>query len=164
MERFQVETIDRDGFTVEISYSYDYERPNAVYGTWTQEDRHIGGVTVALHQARGPVTHWRSCNYTPAELAREYAKDGRDNPSREAYRSLQRELEDDLLGNMITVWCTVSRNGIELASDCIGTACGYRDSAEDCAKECAKEYFDIDAMIADAKDAAHDLAEDLATV
>ncbi|WP_230687863.1 hypothetical protein, partial [Streptococcus pneumoniae] len=72
------------------------EAPNSVYGIWEEAPHHIGGVTVTLlgsdYYGRGKNTFWTSCNYTPGQLAKEYAQAGRENPSKVAYQSLQNEL------------------------------------------------------------------------
>lgn len=81
------------------------------------ESEHIGGETIAApaQLCRGAVQHYRG-QYTPAELASDYAKQGRENPSREAYATLQKELAHYIQASDCALKCTVSRNGIVLAS------------------------------------------------
>lgn len=75
------------------------------------ESPHIGGITVTSPTADG--RHYIG-QYTPKELASDFAKQGRCNPSKEAYESLCQELEHYITASDCSLKCTVSRNGIEL--------------------------------------------------
>lgn len=102
----EIETVEVEHGKMRVVYDYaldPYNRPNDVFGIWEPVDKHEGGVTVRNPDAYDPHREhmwWRSINYTPAELAKEYAKQGRTDPSKEAYDSLQKELQHYIAGDM----------------------------------------------------------------
>lgn len=60
---------------------------------WEHCDEHKGGVTITNPEAdRNSWTYYRPLQVSLSELTADYAKQGRENPSREAYDSLQRQL------------------------------------------------------------------------
>lgn len=64
---------------------------------WSGTDEHKGGVYIRNRNAdRNCWQYYEPRHYSLADLTRDYAKQGRENPSREAYESLQNELERDL--------------------------------------------------------------------
>lgn len=64
---------------------------------WEHCDEHKGGVTITNPEAdRNSWTYYRPLQVSLSELTADYAKQGRENPSREAYDSLQRQLLRDL--------------------------------------------------------------------
>ena len=70
---------------------------------------HIGGTTIQVPsylQHRHSPKHYVG-QYTPRQLAKDYAKQGRKNPSKEAYESLQKELEHYILASDCTLKATV---------------------------------------------------------
>ncbi len=82
------------------------------------ESEHIAGTTITTPSwvTQGfDNRHWIG-QTTPAELTKCYAKQGRKNPSAEAYASLQKELAHYMLASDCSLRCTVTMNGIELAS------------------------------------------------
>lgn len=63
---------------------------------WEGTDKHHGGVTIKNQNAdRNSWKYFIPQQCSIAELASCYAKQGRDNPSAEAYQSLQNQLERD---------------------------------------------------------------------
>ena len=157
MNKTEIKRYQTQGFEVIYSYTIDqYENPNTVFGIWTPADYHEAGQTVQDCQAeRGCPKFYTSCNYTPAELAKEYAKQGRKNPSKEAYNSLQNELLHYLYGFCFYAEIEIKRAGIWLAGDWISS--DYSDwafpttSLETEAERIAKEYFSIKDLIQRAK-------------
>lgn len=93
---------------------------------YTATDEHQGGVTV---QVPSHLQCRNSYNYyigqtTPAELAKEYAKQGRDNPSLEAYQSLQSELAHYIQASDCALKCTVMKHNVIIAEN-YGTTFDY---------------------------------------
>lgn len=159
------ETVDErqlyNGMVCRLTVAPLFENPNDAFGIFERASGHEAGTTVK--DAVGNTGYWTSINYTPAELAREFARQGRTDPSREAYASLQRELHHYLHGDMLTVFGVVEFDGIELASDVIGT--DYSDylnpgeSVSEHAQEVASEHFDWPAMVRAARGVAKELVD-----
>lgn len=64
---------------------------------WEGTDKHQGGVTIKnLNADRNSYKYFIPRQVSLSELAAAYAKQGRENPSFEAYQSLQNELERDI--------------------------------------------------------------------
>ena len=151
-----------------LDYTYTDESPNMVYGNWEQVDRHIGGETVKLpswtNAFQSPDTYWKREDYTPAMLAKEYASSGKPNASAEAYKSLQRELIDDVCGSMFDISLTVSIAGEVFASDSISTACGVDDNPEDIAREMMQDYFNVFELAGEAYSGLVDRIKELQSV
>ena len=93
-------------------------------------DAHEGGVTIRvpswLDDGRG-YRYWTPTQYSLAELSSDYAKQGRENPSREAYKSLQRDLAHYIQASDCAICVTVEKAGIELAE---AYSCGFDLSPE----------------------------------
>lgn len=84
---------------------------------YTATDEHQAGTTVQipsdLQDRCGP--KFVIGQYKPSELAKSYAKQGRENPSRDAYASLQKELRHYIEAQDCSLRCTIEKAGIELA-------------------------------------------------
>lgn len=157
MEQTIIKEYKTRGFNVVYSYQIDeWESPNNWIGNWEHVDHHEAGTTVQNPNAGRDEYKWYvNANYTPAELAKDYAGQGRTNPSGEAYDSLQKELLHDLYGTCYTAIIEIKRAGIVLATDCIGS--DYSDwsypetSLEDEAVNLAKEHFSIKDLLNQAR-------------
>lgn len=81
-------------FTVNVVAAYT----NDGFGDqWKMTDQHEGGVTIQNTEAdRNSHKYAIPQQCSLAELTADYVKQGRDNPSREAYESLQRQLMRDI--------------------------------------------------------------------
>ena len=77
-------------------------------------ERNEGGVTIRVPSQYGD-GYFQHHAYTPAELASEYAKQGRENPSKEAYKSMQDELGWYITADDCYLRCTIKKAGIEIA-------------------------------------------------
>jgi len=97
---------------------------------YTATDTHQAGTTIKTPDYVNSSRHAPKFYIgpaTPAQLARDYAKQGRENPSREAYDSLQRELAHYMTASDCAIRCTVTHTetGIELAES---FSCGFDHS------------------------------------
>lgn len=141
-------------YKLNIEPNYD-ENINAIYGIWELADKHQGGVTVKYESCTypGEPSYWTNVNYTLAELTSDYTKEGKENPSKEAYESMQKELRHYMEGYLLTVTPQIWLDDILLAEDCIGTDFSdeYWDSEQECAEDCAKCNFSLKALIKEAK-------------
>jgi len=117
----EIKTVEYGNMRVVYDYALDpYERPNDVFQIWEPADRHEGGVTVRNPEAHDPRREhmwWKSVNGTPADLAKEYAKQGRANPSKEAYDSMQKELLHYIAGDMYIARVRVIIEGEEVLDE-----------------------------------------------
>ena len=83
-----------DNLTVSIYVREWYTGSDAISDQFELTDTHQGGITIKNPEYSGRNSYeyaiplWVSL----AELTKDYAKQGRDNPSREAYDSLQKQL------------------------------------------------------------------------
>lgn len=105
-----------------------------LYGPWDFGDQfevatcHEGGVTI-----RNPVNpgddrcyQWFiPTQYSLAELSKDYAKAGRENPSREAYDSLQRQLGWELTAGDYGFCVEIRKAGVLLAETYAGFGFDY---------------------------------------
>ena len=102
------------------------------------ESEHIAGTTIQDSEGR----YWIG-QCTPAELAKDYAKQGRENPSREAYESLQKELQHYQEAQDFWVECEIRYGGRTIGE---GRTCSsdfsyvYWDCFEDAAQDVWCEY------------------------
>lgn len=114
---------------------------------YTATDTHEAGTTIQVPS----YLHERHCpkyyigQYTPAQLARDYAKQGRTNPSREAYASLQKELAHYIQASDCAIRCTITHNETniilaETYSTCFDYSCELDDGIEDHARMIFKEH------------------------
>ncbi len=84
---------------------------------YTGTDQHEGGKTIANPEHHSNGYKYYIGQYTPAQLASDYAKQGRENPSKEAYASLQKELEHYIHASDCSLRATISKAGVELATN-----------------------------------------------
>lgn len=153
-----------NGLELELSVSCDGEIPNDVFGIWEGGYAHDAGR--AVKDAAGDTGFYVSCNYTPAELAKEYAAQGRENPSRAAYESLQKELHHYLHGAMYTVWARVLFEDEELSNDSIGFDFSdyVEETLEEAAERVAEDHFSWRALICEARREAKAKAARLSSI
>jgi len=160
-----IKTIERDGFTIEIFAVETHSGCNMLFDQFELTDRHEGGVTIV-----NPEHDHNSYRYaiplqtSLAELTKSFAKQGRENPSREAYESLQKELGWYITADDCYLRYTVSKAGIELA-DYIGIGFDYSwhysdQSLEDYALEILADYGDTEEALAEAKENLSALLEE----
>lgn len=102
-------------FTVSF-YVDGGENGSAWFGDLYTASEHIAGVTVQVpSQLQRRDSHkFYIRQTTPAELAKDYAKQGRENPSAEAYESLQRELGWYLTAADYSIVCVIEKAGVEI--------------------------------------------------
>ena len=127
IEKFEIESGE---LTINVSVVC-YECFDGFADQWEGTDKHKGGVTIA-----NPVADRNSWKYfipkqcTLSELAAAYAKQGRGNPSGEAYQSLRDQLHRDIhacdYGFMVSAYV----GGIEVLADEI-VGCGFDHSIFD---------------------------------
>ncbi len=118
-----------------------------------EKSDHIAGTTIKCpdYLARGEAQHYIG-QVTPRELAKDYAKQGRKNPSAEAYESLQDELAHYIQTNDCTIEITIKKAGVEIASaltccfDYCGNCGGCEHDLVDYAKKYAADFNLRDAM------------------
>jgi hypothetical protein len=137
----------------------DYEAGSTWFAELYEESDHIGGTTVTSESANG---HYIG-QTTPAELAKDYAKQGRSNPSKEAYDSLSEDLEHYIQASDCALKATVYKNGIELAENqgiSFDFSYVYHNSHEEEGLRVLTEYGDE--FIKDAIKEAHETLEQLA--
>ncbi|UPW39217.1 hypothetical protein ESCO45_00094 [Escherichia phage vB_EcoM_ESCO45] len=97
-----MKTIDATFEVVKEKFSIIYEavtwyEPSHALENWEFTDDHQGGVTIKNPNYRGNEFKYAiPLHYSLKQLSSDYAKQGRENPSREAYMSLQEELKRDL--------------------------------------------------------------------
>lgn len=97
-----MKTVDATFEVVEEKFTIIYEAVNCYAAShsldnWKFTDDHQGGVTVKNPNYQYDEFKYAiPLHYSLKQLYSDYAKQGRENPSREAYISLQKELERDL--------------------------------------------------------------------
>lgn len=98
---------------------------------WAGTDKHQGGVTITNPEAdRNSWKYFIPKQYTLADLAADYAKQGRENPSAAAYQSLQDQLVRDISASDYGFKVSAYVGGVEiLADECVG--CGFDYSYDD---------------------------------
>ena len=128
---------------------------NQVFGIWELAERHEGGVTVKYTPMtyQDKPSYWVNTQYKLSEVASAHAKTGRENPSAEAYASMQKELKHYLDGYMLNMSAQIWLDDILLAEDSICTDFSYEywNSVEECAEVCAKDHFSIYSLVREAK-------------
>ena len=149
-------------FTVNVVCAYT----NDGFGDqWKMTDTHEGGVTISNSEAdRNSFKYAIPQQYTLAQLTKEYAAQGRENPSREAYDSLQRQLIRDI--NASDYYFTVDASaGSHVLLDSAVIGCGFDYSYEDegslldTAQEVWKDHGGEEEAISEAVQAARDLLD-----
>ena len=115
-------------FTVNVICYNEY----AGFGDqWKMTDAHKGGVTIAnLEADRNSYKYAIPQQCTLAELSADYAKQGRENPSSEAYQSLQRQLSRDLNASDYGFQVSAEIDGVKLFDD-ENLGCAFDWSWED---------------------------------
>jgi hypothetical protein len=147
MHTEEFRTYTTKNFTVQIDIVDFCQGSNWLQDLYTATDTHQAGITIQVPS----YLQGRNCpkfyigQTTPDELARDYAKQGRTNPSKEAYACLQKELAHYIQASDCALRCTVTHNGtgIELAetySICFDYSCECDDSIEGHAKQIIKDY------------------------
>ena len=97
-----MKTVDATFEVVKEKFSIIYEavtwyEPSHALENWEFTDDHQGGVTIKNpNYQRNEFKYAIPLHYSLKQLSSDYAKQGRENPSREAYTSLQEELQRDL--------------------------------------------------------------------
>ena len=149
-------------FTVNVVCAYT----NDGFGDqWKMTDTHEGGVTISNSEAdRNSFKYAIPQQYTLAQLTKEYAAQGRNNPSREAYDSLQRQLMRDI--DASDYYFTVDASaGSHTLLDGAVIGCGfdysYQDQGSllDVAREVWSDYNGEEEAITEAVQAARDLLD-----
>lgn len=98
---------------------------------WEGTDKHQGGVTITNPEAdRNSWNYFIPKQYTLADLAADYARQGRGNPSGEAYQSLQDQLMRDIHASDYGFEVSVSVGGVKLI-DGVSVGCGFDYSYDD---------------------------------
>lgn len=147
--------IQEGKFKIEFYAEADYSSsPNDTWGIWKRVERHEAGVTIK-HPEWG--SYWQSINEceTPKELSKAYSDQGRENPSREAYESLQRQLVHYTSGYEVYITYRVSVAGVVLTAGAV-ICTDVCDQRECCVKhqerylESVKDYFDMKSALEDA--------------
>lgn len=102
--------------TIEVVETHDGSQWLA--DLYTGTDTHEAGTTIQVPdhlQSRHGFKYYIG-QYRPADLARDFAAQGRENPSATAYESLQKELGHYITADDCYLQATVSVAGHELAS------------------------------------------------
>ena len=130
---------------------------------WEGTDKHQGGVTIANPEAdRNSWKYFIPKQITLSELAADYAKQGRANPSGEAYQALQDQLMRDIKACDYGFKVSAYVGGVELLADEI-VGCGFDYSYDDEgdlldeARRVWDEYGTLEEVIGMAKKAAADI-------
>ena len=152
MDRIERFNFDNNGvkFTVSVICYNEYA---GFSDQWVMTDAHQGGVTIANPEAdRNSYKYGVPQQCMLAELASSYAKQGRENPSREAYESMQNQLTRDLNASDYGFQVSAEIDGVTLFDD-ENLGCSfdysYHDDGDllDAAQEVFKEHgIDQDAI------------------
>lgn len=127
IESFEIEAGE---LSVEVSVVC-FECNDGFSDQWEGTDKHRGGVTITnLGADRNSWKYFIPKQCTLADLAADYAKQGRENPSAAAYQSLQNQLERDISASDYGFRVSAYIGGIEvLANEYVG--CGFDYSYDD---------------------------------
>ena len=130
---------------------------------WKGTDKHQGGVTIKNPNAdRNSYKYFIPQQANLSELAAAYAKQGRDNPSWEAYQSLQDQLMRDIHACDYGFSVSAFVGDVEILTDEY-VGCGFDYSYDDegdlldAARRVWDEYGTTDEVIGMAKKAAADI-------
>lgn len=147
-------------FTVNVVCAYTF---NGFDDQWKMTDTHKGGITIKHRNAdRNDYKYAIPQQVSLAKLTADYAKQGRENPSREAYESLQRQLDRDISASCyyFTVDATAGSSTL-LDGAVIGCVFDYSYDDEgsllDVAQEVWKEHDGEAEALEEATKAARDL-------
>ena len=130
---------------------------------WEGTDKHQGGVTITNPEAdRNSYIYFIPKQISLSELAADYAKQGRDNPSGEAYKALQDQLVRDISASDYGFKVSAYVGGVEVLADTY-VGCGFDYSYDDegdlldAARRVWDEYGATEEVIEMAKKAAADI-------
>jgi hypothetical protein len=124
-----IKDIEHGGFEVEINAIKGNEGCHWLSDLYTPSDAHIAGTTIQVpsHLQTRHGHKYYIGQYLPKDLASDYAKQGRENPSEAAYKSLQDELGHYITADTCWLEYVWYRNGIEITTN---TGCGFDYSYE----------------------------------
>lgn len=130
---------------------------------WEGTDKHQGGVTITnLEADRNSWEYFIPKQYTLADLAADYTKQGRDNPSGAAYQSMQDQLMRDITASDYGFMVSAFVGDVEILTDEY-VGCGFDYSYDDegdlldAARRVWDEYGTAEEVIGMAKKAAADI-------
>ena len=130
---------------------------------WEGTDKHQGGVTITnLDADRNSYKYFIPKQISLSELAADYAKQGRDNPSGKAYQALQDQLVRDISASDYGFMVSAYVGGVEILTDEYA-GCGFDYSYDDeeglldAARRVWDEYGATEEVIEMAKKAAADI-------
>lgn len=155
MDRIESFNFENNGvqFTVDVICYNEY---SGFSDQWVMTDAHHGGVTIANPEAdRNSYKYGIPQQCTLAELASSYAKQGRENPSREAYESLQNQLTRDLKASDYGFQVSAEIDGVTLFDDeNLGCSFDYSYHDDGYLLDAAQEVFKEHGIYQDAIDLA----------
>lgn len=159
IESFEIESGE---LTINVSVIC-YECFDGFEDQWEGTDKHKGGVTIANTEAdRNSWKFFIPKQYSLSQLAADYAKQGRENPSAAAYQSLQDQLQRDIHACDYGFKVSAYVGGVEVLADEI-VGCGFDYSYDDeedlitVARSVWDEYDTTAEVIETAKKAAADI-------
>ena len=130
---------------------------------WEGTDKHQGGVTITnLEADRNSWKYFIPKQYTLADLAAAFARQGCENPSEDAYQSMQEQLMRDLHACDYGFSVSAFVGGVEILTDEY-VGCGFDYSYDDegdlldAARSVWDEYGTTEEVIGMAKKAAADI-------
>ena len=127
IESFEIESGE---LTINVSVIC-YECFDGFADQWEGTDKHKGGVTIANPEAdRNSWKYFIPKQYALSQLAADYAKQGRENPSAAAYQSLQNQLERDISASDYGFKVSAYVGGVEVLAD-ENVGCGFDYSYDD---------------------------------
>ena len=166
IETFKIESGE---LTINVSVIC-YDSHDGFEDQWEGTNKHHGGVTIKNPMAgRNGYNYFIPKQYTLADLAADYAKQGRENPSSAAYQSLQEQLVRDITASDYGFRATAYIGDI-LALDDEHVGCGFDYSYDDggslldCAVLVWDEYDTTNEVIEMAKKAAADIVANIETL
>lgn len=133
-----------ENITLELRIVDFYEGSFWLNELYTPSDDHIAGTTIQVPdmlQTRHGYKYFIG-QYKPSELASDYSKQGRENPSKEAYESLQNELGHYITASDCAIECRVFVADVLMAENHF--SCGFDYSVEyddDTIEERAREIL-----------------------
>ena len=113
----EIKTIEKDGFTIKIEV-VDFCEGSMWFDDLYTASEHKAGETIQVprHLQNRDCPIYYIGETSPAELAKSYAEQGKENASAEAYKSLQDELGWYITATDCAIEYTISRAGIKLDS------------------------------------------------
>lgn len=111
-------TIKEQGITFKVEVLCYGGAERQFNDQWEQTDKHQGGVTIRNpHAGRGRFAYYIPKQYTLAQLTKDYAAEGRENPSKQAYDALQRQLIRDIDAGDYGLRYSASYAGVNIVYD-----------------------------------------------